>query len=153
MGGAFLYPNSMIKDIMSITLGCDPELFIRNNKGVVASEAIISGDGVEVEGKTTTTSGYNRIVRDGVQVELHPLPTSCRANIGKNIARCMRKLKEEEIKEWNTQDKFRFNQIHARFVTMERMWARTLKQIALGGGSTVHTSTPRQGESFSRGGR
>ena len=76
-------------------------------------------------------------------------PTAAQAQ----LAGLMRKLKEEEIKEWNTQDKFRFNQIHARFVTMERMWARTLKQIALGGGSTVHTSTPRQGESFSRGGR
>ena len=52
-------------------------------------------------------------------------PTSAQAQ----LAGRMRKLKEEEIKDWNTQDKFRFNQIHARFVSMERMWARTLKQI------------------------
>jgi hypothetical protein len=45
------------------------------------------------------------------------------------LAGVLRKVKEEEIKDWNTQDRFRFNQIHARFVTMERMWARTLKQI------------------------
>jgi hypothetical protein len=52
-------------------------------------------------------------------------PTSAQAQ----LAGLMRKIKEEEIKDWNTQDKFRFNQIHARFVTMERMWARTMKQI------------------------
>jgi hypothetical protein len=41
----------------------------------------------------------------------------------------MRKIKEEELGDWNTQDRFRFNQIHARFVSMERVWARTMKQI------------------------
>ena len=45
------------------------------------------------------------------------------------LAGVFRKIKEEELREWNTQDKFRFNQIHARFVSMERVWARTLKQI------------------------
>ncbi|HEY1098242.1 MAG TPA: MXAN_5187 C-terminal domain-containing protein [Myxococcota bacterium] len=52
-------------------------------------------------------------------------PTTSQAQ----LAGVFRKLKEEELKEWNTQDKFRFNQIHARFVTLERIWARTLKQI------------------------
>ncbi|MBM4280756.1 MAG: hypothetical protein FJ137_08345 [Deltaproteobacteria bacterium] len=52
-------------------------------------------------------------------------PTAAQAQ----LAGVMRKIKEEELKEWNTQDRFRFNQIHARFVSMERMWARTLKQI------------------------
>ncbi|MDP2340011.1 MAG: MXAN_5187 C-terminal domain-containing protein [Deltaproteobacteria bacterium] len=41
----------------------------------------------------------------------------------------MRKIKEEELGDWNTQDRFRFNQIHQRFVSMERIWARTMKQI------------------------
>jgi len=45
------------------------------------------------------------------------------------LAGVFRKVKEEELREWNTQDRFRFNQIHARFVSMERVWARTLKQI------------------------
>jgi len=52
-------------------------------------------------------------------------PTTAQAQ----LAGLFRKMKEEELRDWNTQDKFRFNQIHARFVTMERMWARTLKQI------------------------
>jgi len=45
------------------------------------------------------------------------------------LAGVFRKVKEEELREWNTQDKFRFNQIHARFVSLERVWARTMKQI------------------------
>lgn len=45
------------------------------------------------------------------------------------LAGQFRKIKEEELKEWNTQDRFRFNQIHARFVSFERVWARTMKQI------------------------
>ncbi len=52
-------------------------------------------------------------------------PTTSQAQ----LAGIFRKIKEEELREWNTQDKFRFNQIHARFVSMERVWARTLKQI------------------------
>jgi hypothetical protein len=52
-------------------------------------------------------------------------PTTAQAQ----LAGVMRKIKEEQLKDWNTQDRFRFNQIHARFVSMERMWARTLKQI------------------------
>ena len=52
-------------------------------------------------------------------------PTSNQAQFGGEL----RRLREEEIRNWNTQDKFRFNQIFARFVSLDRMWARTLKQI------------------------
>lgn len=52
-------------------------------------------------------------------------PTSQQAQLGGE----MRRLREDEIRSWNTVDKFRFNQIFARFVSMDRMWARTLKQI------------------------
>ncbi len=52
-------------------------------------------------------------------------PTTAQAQ----FAGLMRKIKEDELREWNTQDKFRFNQIHARFVSMERVWARELKQV------------------------
>lgn len=52
-------------------------------------------------------------------------PTSNQAQLGGEL----RRMREEEIKEWNTQDKFRFNQIFARFVSLDRMWARTAKQL------------------------
>ncbi len=52
-------------------------------------------------------------------------PTSNQMQLGAE----MRRLREEEVKTWNTVDKFRFSQLFARFVSMDRMWARTLKQI------------------------
>lgn len=52
-------------------------------------------------------------------------PTANQAQLGGE----MRKLREEEVRSWNTIDKFRFNEIFARFVSLDRMWARTLKQI------------------------
>lgn len=55
-------------------------------------------------------------------------PTTAQAQ----FAGLMRKLKEDELRDWSTQDRFRFNQIHQRFVSMERIWARTLKQIEEG---------------------
>lgn len=52
-------------------------------------------------------------------------PTSNQAQMGGEL----RRMREDEIRNWNTQDKFRFNQLFARFVSLDRMWARTLKQI------------------------
>jgi hypothetical protein len=52
-------------------------------------------------------------------------PSANQAKLGGEL----RRMREEEIKNWNTQDTFRFNQIFARFVSLDRMWARTLKQI------------------------
>jgi hypothetical protein len=52
-------------------------------------------------------------------------PTSNQAKLGGE----MRRIREEDVRTWNTQDKFRFNQIFARFVSMDRVWARTMKQI------------------------
>ncbi len=52
-------------------------------------------------------------------------PTTAQAQ----FAGHMRKIKEEELREWGTSDRFRFNQIHARFVALERVWAREMKQI------------------------
>ena len=52
-------------------------------------------------------------------------PTTAQAK----LAGMMRKIIEDELVDWATLDRFRFNQIHARFISMERIWARTLKQI------------------------
>jgi hypothetical protein len=44
----------------------------------------------------------------------------------------LRRLREGDSTGWNTQDKFRLNQIHARYVSMERMWARGMQQVENG---------------------
>lgn len=72
------------------TLGCDPELFLRKNVGgvkevkyvTVGSELAIPREGI------TTTKG-NGIVRDGVQVELHPMAGNCREGLGERLAECI----------------------------------------------------------------
>lgn len=52
-------------------------------------------------------------------------PTVNQAQVGGEL----RRMREDEVRSWNTIDRFRFAQIFARFVSMDRLWARTLKQI------------------------
>jgi hypothetical protein len=52
-------------------------------------------------------------------------PTTTQAQIGGEL----RRLREDEVGRWNTQDRFRFSQIFARYVSLDRMWARTMRQI------------------------
>jgi hypothetical protein len=52
-------------------------------------------------------------------------PSSQQAQLGGEL----RRIREEEVRTWNTQDKFRFNQIFARYVSIDRVWARTMRQI------------------------
>jgi hypothetical protein len=44
----------------------------------------------------------------------------------------LRRLREGDSTGWNTQDKFRLNQTHARYVSLERMWARGMQQVENG---------------------
>lgn len=55
-------------------------------------------------------------------------PVSAQAQLGGE----MRRIREDDLRTWNTQDKFRFNQIFARFVSLDRVWARTMKQVEEG---------------------
>jgi len=52
-------------------------------------------------------------------------PTTNQAQVGGEL----RRMREDEVRTWNTVDRFRFSQVFARFVSMDRLWARTLKQI------------------------
>ncbi|MBI1945372.1 MAG: hypothetical protein HYS27_06735 [Deltaproteobacteria bacterium] len=52
-------------------------------------------------------------------------PTTHQAQVGGEL----RRMREDEVRSWHTVDRFRFAQIFARFVSMDRLWARTLKQI------------------------
>lgn len=69
-----------------MTLGCDPEVFLVDSKtgAVVGSERAIV-DTVPV-------------VRDGVQVELHPSATSCRQGLASGLSSCFRTLQEQLLK-------------------------------------------------------
>jgi hypothetical protein len=80
-----------------MNLGCDPELFVttevgklRKRKSVVGSELIVPPNGITVN--TFGNAGAPHIVRDGVQVELHPPANWCRANISNYLQSIFREL-------------------------------------------------------------
>lgn len=61
-----------------VSLGCDPELFIKEGKNVVGSEKVVPEEGFPMSPVGSPNSSYGKIIRDGVQVEFNPDPQSCR---------------------------------------------------------------------------
>lgn len=78
--------------IESVVFGCDPEFFLEKNKKIIGSEKVIPENGIGEENS-------NRVIIDGVQAELNPLPNSCRQSLKGNITNCFRKLHDEMIKQ------------------------------------------------------
>src|SRR5688572_15182242 len=89
----------------SVTLGCDPELFVsrevgkvRKRQAIVGSELVLpeGGVGVYEPGRPPDSLGssYGQLVRDGVQVELNPRQSSCRESESFYIQHCFRTLNE-----------------------------------------------------------
>jgi len=73
---------------MNITpaLGGDPEIFVVDKKDKLVSASKI------IEGKVTTH--YGEVVNDGMQIELHPSPSTCREVLANNIFDCMKSASE-----------------------------------------------------------
>lgn len=59
-------------------LGCDPELFLTNADGIIGAEKVIDSKGI--------LASNGAAVLDGVQLELHPAPSTCRQTLAANIA-------------------------------------------------------------------
>lgn len=86
----------------TLHLGCDPELFIstevgkvRKRQAIVGSEFVIPPEGLK------DTYNQAELVRDGVQVEMHPKPSWCRANISNYVQAGFRTL-DSAVKEAST---------------------------------------------------
>lgn len=96
---------------VSVTFGTDPEFFLSSNGEIVGSEKVIPAEGFE-------KAGYMRLVRDGVQVEMHPSPSHCRqvvaAHIRSGFSLLMQKLEEKNL----ANKKFEISL--AQVVTMKR---------------------------------
>lgn len=82
---------------LSPMMGCDPELFIQAPDGIIiGSEKVIPFEGISQE-YTQSPSVHNgqtfkTVVRDGVQIELHPQPDTCRARMSNQISDIFRNL-------------------------------------------------------------
>jgi hypothetical protein len=89
--------------LFAITLGSDPELFIsretgrvRKRKAILGSELVIPEKGLAVD--SPQFGHCADIVRDGVQIELHPIATSCRANMSNYMQAAFQTL-DRQVKE------------------------------------------------------
>lgn len=80
-----------------VKFGADPELFLKRNGKIIGSERVIPEGGVvdEVFLSNYISKGSYRpaVIRDGVQVELNPLPNTCRESFGENLSYAFRMLR------------------------------------------------------------
>jgi hypothetical protein len=76
--------------ISSPNLGCDPEFFFIKHGEVVGSEKVIPSNGILSE-----RGGGSKVVRDGVQAEVNPSPSTCRQTLAYNIASCFATIAKE----------------------------------------------------------
>lgn len=85
-----------VNDI-SFLMGCDPEFFFRHKDEVIGAEKILPSKGLIVPGKHGNTGAMidNKFIIDGVQAELNPRPSHCRANLANEIVACFKALKIE----------------------------------------------------------
>jgi hypothetical protein len=92
-------PKNLPLATASVNFGADPELFVTKigkksgKPRVVGSERIIN-ENMRVGIK----DGWGTVVPDGVQAELHPHPTTCRAGFSSYVSECLVKLHEHAIK-------------------------------------------------------
>ena len=84
----------------TVVLGCDPELFFEDSKGrIVGAEKVIPETGLSSVGNGLPASyqewGSDKaLILDGVQIELNPAPSHCRANLGNSIQASFRTLRK-----------------------------------------------------------
>jgi len=72
-------------------MGCDPEFFFRKDGEIVGAETMLAPSGLDV-------GNGSRFIIDGVQAELNPAPSFCRANLANNIRVCFSTLIKEMAK-------------------------------------------------------
>ena len=72
----------------NVNIGCDPELFLERDGKVIGSERVIPEGGLDSLDLWRPT----KVVRDGIQIELHPGPSTCRAGVGAGIKHGMMAL-------------------------------------------------------------
>ena len=74
--------------VYTVSFGCDPEFFFKNDKGIVGAEKVFPKDGL------TVGINNSKFIIDGVQAELNPAPSTCRQLLANEISRCFAGLDE-----------------------------------------------------------
>lgn len=84
--------NQRVVAISEPNLGCDPEMFLSKGGKIVESSEFVPAEGVMDHSKY---SAKPAIVRDGVQVELNPSPSMCRAAVVNQVGRLIVDLSKQ----------------------------------------------------------
>jgi len=80
---------------VDIIFGCDPEFFFSREGKILGAEKVVPKEGFSSFGGYGTDGKPSKIIIDGVQAELNPSPSHCRANLANEISRCFRQLHDE----------------------------------------------------------
>lgn len=91
--------GDQITPITKMTFGCDPEIFLLKGGQVIGAEKVIPEEGLTTLTRNPTTNACTvprkgGIVLDGVQVELNPAPSKCRALLANEISAAFKTLKK-----------------------------------------------------------
>lgn len=77
----------------TIVFGCDPELFFSKDGRVLGADSVLPKEGIMAMEDGYSIGCNSKIIIDGVQAELNPEPSACRANLGAAIVASFEKLK------------------------------------------------------------
>lgn len=69
------------------SFGCDPEFFFTRTGSKSGKEYVVGAEKVMPKGAISTYCHTNAIVIDGVQAEMNPRASTCRANLGNDLQR------------------------------------------------------------------
>src|ERR1035437_2995362 len=89
-----------------LNMGCDPEFFFTRKGKVIGSEKVLITEKVKADSwsntliERTKADSYNgKFIMDGVQAELNPQPSTCRAALGNTIRLCFKDLYDKILKD------------------------------------------------------
>lgn len=94
----------LVTGTVSVQLGADPEVFLARGNRVVGSELYIPEQGLSI-------GEAGKVVRDGVQVELHPVPSTCRESFAYYLGHCLTGLAAEIAERSNEEIGVSFRQV------------------------------------------
>ena len=84
--------NERVVPISNPNLGCDPEMFLGKGGKIVESAEFVPVEGIK---DPAQYSSKPAIVRDGVQVELNPAASTCRAGVVNQVAKLITQLSKD----------------------------------------------------------